>query len=92
MIDFIEKIKNNVINNENKIAYSINNQNITYKNLWSLSLKYSKYLIKQGNAPVILYGHKGVNMVVSIIACLLAKRTYIPIDLCTPKYRIKKII
>ena len=49
-------------------------------------------LKKQGNSPVIVYGHKSINQFVSILACLIAKRSYIPIDLCTPLNRIKEII
>ena len=92
MIEFINKIENNAKKHGKKIAYKIDNESITYHDLWENALHYSKNLIKQGNAPVILYGHKSINMIISIIACLIARRTYIPIDLCTPKSRIKKII
>ena len=92
MIDFVKKIENNVKKNGQKVAYLVGNESLTYNDLWKKASLYASYLKKQGNAPIILYGHKSINMIISIIACLLVKRTYIPVDLCTPKSRIKKII
>ena len=88
----IEKIVEIFEENSNKIAYIINDKKITYKELLDRSLFVSKLLKKQGKEPVIIYGHKSIDMLVSIIACLLAKRTYIPVDTYTPISRIKKII
>ena len=92
MIDFIKKIKESTIKYPDKIAYRINNQEISFKNLWNEALENSAYLKKQGNKPVIIYGHKSVDMIISILACLLAKRCYIPVDIFTPIDRIKRII
>jgi len=78
--------------NSDKIAYIINNEKITYNELLKKSLSISNLLKKQGNAPIIIYGHKSVDMVISIISCLLAKRTYIPVDIHTPISRMQKII
>lgn len=78
--------------NSNKTAYIINEEKITYEKLLNKSLFISKLLIKQGSGPIIIYGHKGIDMVISIIACLLSKRTYIPIDASMPINRINKII
>lgn len=89
MLNKFEKI---VENNAEKIAYKINNEKITYQNLWQSANKLAKSLKAQGESPVILYGHKSINMVISIIACLMAKRAYVPIDLHTPMDRIYKII
>lgn len=79
-------------NNGNAILYQINNQKITYSECYSLVVKTSNNLLKQGTSPVILYGHKSIEQFVSILSCLVAGRTYIPIDLCTPVTRIKEII
>ncbi len=76
----------------NNILYQINNDKITYLEAYNIALKISDNLKKQGNRPVILYGHKSINQFISILACLIAKRSYIPIDLCTPINRIKEII
>lgn len=42
--------------------------------------------------PVIIYGHKSINMLISMLACLISKRAYIPIDIETPIARIEEII
>lgn len=88
----LEKIYSSVLNCPNKIAYVINNESITYKQLWDTSLKYSDYLKRQGTSPVIIYGNKEIDMIISILSCIMAKRTYIPVGLFTPLFRIKKIM
>ena len=91
MINFLEKIKSNAYQNE-KIAYCVNNESISFEKLYCEAEKSADYLKKQGNEPVIIYGHKSINMIISILACLLARRAYVPVDVLTPIKRVKKII
>jgi len=42
--------------------------------------------------PVLIYGHKSANMLVSFYAMIKLNIAYIPVDLVYPKDRIKKII
>ena len=79
-------------NGKNKILYKINNESITYKEAYKEVLTLSNNLKKQDNTPIILYGHKSINQFISILACIVAKRSYIPIDKYTPKKRIEEII
>ncbi len=88
----LKKIERIVKQNPNKIAYIVNDESITYKELWDSANKYSKLLKKQGTSPVIVYGHKSVDAIVSILACIMADRTYVPVGYCTPLYRVKQII
>lgn len=88
----VKKIKKAVEKNPNKIAYKVNNDSITYDELWSCAYNYAQFLKRQDNTPVIIYGHKDIYVVISILACLIANRTYVPVGLCTPLYRIKKIV
>lgn len=88
----IEKIKEIVKRNPNNIAYKINNERITYKELWNKATYYSEYLINQGVDPVIIYGHKSISILISILSCIISNRTYIPIETSMPLYRLKKII
>ena len=92
MIDFVEKIKKNVLINPDKVAYKVNEKVLTYSELLEKALLYANCLNKQGSEPVVIYGHKSINMVVSIISCLLAKRCYIPVDTNVPKERLDSII
>lgn len=88
----INKIKRVVEKNPNRIAYRVNNDSITYGELWNKANFNADLLKRQGTSPVIIYGHKEINVVISILSCIIANRTYVPIGLCTPLYRIKKII
>ncbi len=88
----IEKIVEVVKQNPNKVAYKVNNESITYKDLWSCANNYAQLLKKEGTSPVIIYGNKSINVVISILACLISNRTYVPIGLCTPLSRLKQII
>ena len=88
----LTKIKKTVINNPNKIAYKINNDFITYKDLWDKAEYYSQLLKRQGTTPIIIYGNKSINVVISILASVMANRAYVPVNLSTPIHRIKQII
>ncbi len=88
----IEKIKKIVERKPNKKAYIVGNDFITYKELWDKANYYAMLLSKEGTSPVIIYGNKEINSVVSILACILSNRTYIPIGSCTPVKRLEKII
>ncbi len=92
MTTILNQIKKIVKLNPTKIAYKVNNDKITYQELWDLSNKYANNLKREGTSPVIIYGHKEINVVISIIACIIANRTYIPIGICTPLNRLKEII
>lgn len=88
----IKKIQKVVKENPNKIAYKVNNETITYQELWSSVEKYAQSLKRQGTSPVVIYGHKEINVVKSILSCLLANRTYVPVGSCTPISRLEKIV
>ena len=77
---------------KDKILYKINNDIITYEEAYYKVLELSNNLKKQGTSSIIIYGHKNINQFISILSCIVAKRCYIPIDLCTPTSRIKEII
>ena len=88
----INKIKKIVDLYPNRIAYKVNNTSITYEELWNSASSYAELLKRQGTSPVIIYGHKDIDVIVSIISCVLAKRTYVPVGICTPFYRVKQIV
>lgn len=88
----IDKIKEIVKLYPNRVAYTVDNESITYENLWDNATKYSKFLKNEGTSPIIIYGNKEINMIISILSCLIAKRAYIPIGTCMPISRINSII
>lgn len=88
----IEKLKSLCLNNDKRIFYQNKDECITYGELLKKALFYAELLQKQGTTPIIIYGGKEVYVVVSIIACLIANRPYVPVDLFTPDERLKQII
>lgn len=78
--------------NQNRIAYKINDLVLSYSELIDKATKYGELLKKQGTGPVVIYGHKDIDMFISVFACIYSCRAYIPIDLGTPFERICKII
>lgn len=92
MMKLLQSIKNVAEKFPERIAFVSGENSITYKKLWDDSYGFSKILNRQGTKPVIVYGHKSIEMIVSFIACLIAKRAYIPVEKGTPENRIHKIL
>lgn len=74
------------------IAYRIGHRHITYGALSAQAAHYGQLLRRQGSGPVLIYGHKDIEVLVAIFACLHARRAYIPVDLFTPAPRLQQII
>ena len=87
----IDNIENIFLEYFDRIAINIDGKKITYNRLLNDAKELSKKLYGC-NTNVIVYGHKEYYMIVAFIACLLANKTYIPIDISVPKNRIRKII
>ena len=84
----IKRLEEIVRINPNKIVYKYDDKYITYKELYDKCSYYSKLLIKEGSGPIIIYGSKELNTFISIISCIIARRTYIPIDKFIPLGRV----
>lgn len=69
--------------------YQIDDNQIYYKDILQKAKNLSNYL---NTSPVVIYGHKEIDMIISIVSCIMSKTTYVPIDISIPKDRIKKII
>lgn len=92
MHKFQKKLKSIMEENSDLIAYVWNNESYTYKEINDSAMKLAMALENEGTEPVIIYGHKSVRMLISILACLFANRAYVPVDLYLPVERINKII
>ena len=77
---------------QGKVLYKIDGEEITYEEVYKRVIEVAANLEKQGDMPVIVYGDKSVDQFVAILACLVAKRCYIPIDTKMPISRIEEII
>lgn len=92
MMNLLQLISKTVQTAPESIAYWINNDSISYGELWQKASSAACSLKRQGSAPVVVYGHKSCDMLVSMLACLMAKRAYIPVELGTPESRVANII
>ncbi len=88
----IDNLLNILKKGNNNLFYKIDEEMITYKECYERVLKLSNNLKKQGSSPIIIYGDKSVDTVISILSCIVAHRCYIPLYTCTPLYRIEDII
>lgn len=73
-------------------AYICDKSFLTYDDLQMYSLRLADYLHREGNSPILVYGHKSPMMIICFLACLMAGRAYIPCDESIPKTRIEEII
>lgn len=78
-----------------KIAVSGSDRDITWQEfkfeVEELIEKLCSYDLPSGH-PVVIYGHKEVQFIVSIVACISLKLPYIPVDTIYPNSRLNKII
>lgn len=75
----------------NRIAVSINNEQITYKELNSRANKLANYLVKKGvstDVPVGIRINKSIEMIIGILAIIKAGGCYLPINLSYPEERV----
>lgn len=88
----VNKLKYAAQHYSERTAYMYCGNGISYAELWQRANSYASLLQKQGNGSVIIYGHKSIDMIISMLACIIARRTYIPIDTYMPKSRLIEII
>ena len=73
------------------VAYRAGKEELTYGALLERAETAAGLLARQGTSPVILYGHKSPDMVVGILACLLARRAYVPVEPAVPPARLRAV-
>ena len=92
MNSILELIRKTVVSDPSRTAYRSGNDSVSYSSLWNRAETGAEYLKRQGTSPVIVYGDKEISVVVSIISCLMADRTYVPVSTNTPETRVRRII
>lgn len=93
-MDLIDKI-DSYFKEKDKIAEIHRNSKMTYKELKEKSDALACYIIEKfgkDKTPILVYGHKQHEMLISFLACSKAGHAYIPIDITFPSSRIKDII
>ena len=87
-------LKKNCKKYPNKIAINFYNKKINYKNFWENILIYFKFIKINKISKIVVIEDAGENEFYYVIffASLMAKSTYIPISINTPRQRVQKII
>jgi len=89
---FIDSIKSNCLKLNGKTAYLCGQSRLTYGELWQKATSLAAFLKTGGSGPVVVYGHKSPDMLVSFLACLISGRAYVPCDVAVPAARIERMI
>lgn len=87
----MEKIRETAEKDPARIAYKVGTESLSYGELWNRAEETAHRFRREGTSPVILYGHKEPFMVIGMLAALLARRPYVPVDGGTPLFRLQKI-
>ncbi|AVQ40690.1 D-alanine--poly(phosphoribitol) ligase subunit 1 [Clostridium botulinum] len=93
-MNFIEKLSI-YAEDPNKVAQIYRESVMTYKELNEKSDALACYIIKkygEDKTPILVYGHKQHEMIISFLACVKAGHPYIPIDSSLPQERLIDII
>ncbi|MBO4628097.1 MAG: AMP-binding protein [Lachnospiraceae bacterium] len=78
--------------NRDRIAYKCGEHAITYGTLWDEACRCAACIRRQGTSPVVLFQDKRCETVIAMVACLLAGRAYVPVDVKTPAKRVARIL
>ena len=92
-MDFLEKIDSYA--ETDRIAQIYKEDILTYKELKEKSDALACYFIeklKSNKKPIIIYGHKNKEIIISFLACAKAGHAYIPVDTTFPVKRVYDII
>ena len=77
------------------IAHIHRERILTYSELRQKSDALASYLIAEygdDRSPVVVYGHKQYEMIISFLGCVKAGHAYIPVDSSLPYERVREII
>ena len=70
-------------------------QKLTWRELWEKSDRLAAWIQStcgEDKTPVVVYGHKEVEMPVAFLACVKSGRAYVPVDTSVPRDRVERII
>ncbi len=85
LIELAEKYKD-------RTAYICGNESRTFSELFEHAQTLAKKIGGKDKSPVVVFGGKKPCVMEAVLACLLAKRAYVPIDPEIPEERRNKII
>lgn len=94
MLSILASIQQVALQNPNNHAYHVNNDSLTYGELWHLSDCVAQYLMKldlKRQQPIVVYGHMSPLQIVAFLGAVKAGHPYVPVDSSTPSERLQFI-
>lgn len=89
----LDLIKERVDELPEQVALLSGDSSITYKELWDKSDRLAGFISEnvENKKPIIVYGHKSVNMIVCFLACVKSGHAYVPLDISMANDRVQEI-
>lgn len=81
--------------NPERTAFRTEDHVLNYRLLWDRSSRLASLIHTmqlERQKPVVVYGHMGIDMPVSFLACVQAGHPYIPVDTSIPMERVRLIV
>lgn len=78
-----------------RIAYQVEDETLTYDELWRQSDLVAEFLVQGGlkeKAPIAVYGHMSPKQIIAFLAVVKAGHPYIPLDTSIPNERVQHIL
>ncbi|MFN8411485.1 MAG: D-alanine--poly(phosphoribitol) ligase subunit DltA [Anaerolineales bacterium] len=94
-MDIIEQIDRWAKVYPDKVAHKSGGQTLTYRELFIQSNKLADYLsrtLPNDNSPIVLSGHKQIEMVIGFIGVIKSGHPYIPLESYLPEKRVQVVV
>lgn len=94
-MDIIKQIDHWAQVQPEKVAHKSSGQTLSYQELFIQSNKLAEYLMQalpNDNSPIVILGHKHIEMTIGFIACAKSGHPYIPLENYFPEQRIKTVV
>ncbi|WP_397540043.1 D-alanine--poly(phosphoribitol) ligase subunit DltA [Rummeliibacillus pycnus] len=78
-----------------RIAYQVDDETLTYEELWRQSDLVAEFLVQGGlndAAPIAVYGHMSPKQIIAFLGVVKAGHPYIPLDTSIPNERVQHIL
>lgn len=87
----LDELKKRKHDSQTAIIYR--NSGISYAELWEKSENAAQWILSRSttNVPIIIYGHKEIEVIILMIAALKTGRAYVPLDITYPVQRVEEI-
>src|SRR5688572_31641403 len=94
-MDIVQKIDDWAKVHPQRVAHKSSGQTLTYQELAVRSNKLADHLsraLPNDGSPIVLLGHKEIEMTVAFIGCIKAGHPYVPLESSLPEQRVNAVV